>query len=67
MTLREKIEDTKWAIRNCNLKDRHCNGQSKTKKKKKTMVNKILHRKLKIEQHEPNLKKTSVNSGSPAG
>ena len=42
-------------------------AKAKQKRRKKTMVNKILHRKLKIEQHEPNLKKTSVNSGSPAG
>ena len=34
--------------------------------KRQTMVNIALHRKLKIEQHEPQ-EKTRVNSGAPEG
>ena len=42
--LQEEIEDTKGVIRSCKS-DRKCNGQ--------IMIYKILHRKPKIEQHEP--------------
>ena len=43
------LDDTKVAIRSRNSKkDRQSNGQ---KKKDITMIYKILHRKLKIEEH----------------
>jgi len=35
-------------------------------KKEQTMIYKVLHRKLKIEQHEPN-KKPEMNSIDPEG
>jgi hypothetical protein len=38
----------------------------KGEKKQKTTIYKTLHRKLKIEQHEPNYK-PGVNSGAPEG
>ena len=44
-------------------KERQCNGQKKTGKCKN---NKTLHRKLKIEEHEPHLK-PELNSGSLGG
>jgi hypothetical protein len=43
--------------------DRQHNGQ---KKKGQTLIYKILHRKLKIDQHEPQYK-PGVNSGAPEG
>jgi len=46
--MHEKLEDTKGVIRSRKLKDRQYNGQ----KKKHTIVTKILHRILKIGQHE---------------
>ena len=49
----KKFEDTKGVIRNCKLKkDTQYNVQKK-KDKGLTMIYKILHRKLKVEQHEP--------------
>jgi len=49
----KKFEDTKGVIRNCKLKkDTQYNVQKK-KDKGLTMLYKILHRKLKVEQHEP--------------
>ena len=51
--LQEKIEDTKVVIRSCKTKkDRQHNGQRK-RTKEQTTIYKTLHRKLKIEQHEP--------------
>jgi len=50
--LEEKFEDTKGVIRSCKLKDRQHNDQTKTKIKRQTTIYKILHRKIKIEQHE---------------
>jgi hypothetical protein len=46
--LQEEIEDTKGVIRSCKSNDRKFNGQ--------IMIYKILHRKPKIEQHEPHWK-----------
>ena len=61
--LQEEIEDAKGVIIICKSKqNRQHNGQ----KKKNTRTNKDLqkiHRKLKIEQHEP----LGVNSCTPAG
>jgi hypothetical protein len=48
----EKIDDTKGVIRSRKSKNRQHNGQ----KKKTKSLNKTLHRKLKIKQHEPQLK-----------
>jgi hypothetical protein len=45
-----KFEDTKAIVRSHKLKNRQY------KRKRQTMVSKTLHRKLKIEQHEPLLK-----------
>ena len=50
LQFQEKIEDTKRVIRSCNSKDRQHIGQKKMKKKNNG--DKILHRKLKLEQHE---------------
>jgi hypothetical protein len=47
--LTERFEDTKGVIRSRKSKDRQHNGQ----KKKNSMIYKTLHRKLKIQQHEP--------------
>ena len=52
----EEVEDTKGEIRICNLKDRQHNVQ---KKRDKQWYTKTLHRKLKIEQHEPHKKRGS--------
>jgi hypothetical protein len=49
--LQEEFEDTKGVIRICKLKDRQYNG--KKRQKGQTITHKSLHRKLKIEQHEP--------------
>jgi hypothetical protein len=48
-----KFEDTKAIVRSHKLKNRQYNSK---KRKRQTMVSKTLHRKLKIEQHEPLLK-----------
>ena len=45
----EEFEDTKGIIKIRKSKDRQHNDQ---KKKRQTTIYKILHRKLKIEQHE---------------
>ena len=45
----EEFEDTKGIIKIRKLKDRQHNNQMK---KGQTTIYKILHRKLKIEQHE---------------
>ena len=53
--IEEKFEDTKRMIRSCKSKNRQCDGQ----KKKNYMTNnelQVLHRKLKIEEHELHLK-----------
>jgi len=50
---KEKFEDTKGVLRfRKSEKDRQHNGQKK-KSKWTTTIYKTLHRKLKIEQHEP--------------
>ena len=47
----KKLKDTKGVIRSRkSKKDRQFNGQKKLKKEQ-TMIYKILHRKLKIEQY----------------
>jgi len=46
----EKVEDTKGMIRSRKSKDKTIKWP---KEKEDTMVYKTLHRKLKIEQHEP--------------
>jgi len=54
-----KYKDIKGIIRSRNSKnDRQHNGQ---KKKVQTTIYKILHRNIKIEQHE----QTGMNSGAP--
>jgi len=64
--LEEKFEDTNGVIRSCKMKDRQHNDQKKTKIKGQTMIYKILHRKIKIEQHEPQ-QQSAVNSCTPEG
>ena len=57
----EKFEDTQSVIRSRNSKNvRQYNGQKKTRT---IMINKIIHRKLKIEQHELHLQQ-GVNPGT---
>ena len=57
--LKEKFEDTKCVIKNRkSKKNRQYND--KNKKKGQTMMYKTLHRKLKIEKHEP-----MENQGAP--
>jgi predicted tellurium resistance membrane protein TerC len=46
-----KLEDTKWTIRSHKSTNRQHNDQKKTKNDKQ-WINKILHRKLNIEQHK---------------
>jgi hypothetical protein len=46
----DKIEETKGVARNRQSKNRQYNGQNK---KRNAMAYRILHRKLKIGQHEP--------------
>ena len=46
------FEDTKGIFRTPDSKDRQYNDQRK-KTKGQTMIYKAIHRKLKIEQHEP--------------
>jgi hypothetical protein len=61
--LKEKFEDTKVVNRRRkSKKNRQHNGQ----KKKEKRIYKTLHRKLKIEQHEPHLI-PEVNSCAPEG
>ena len=56
----------KRVFRSCNSKkDRQYNGQTKKYKKTK-IVDNILHRKLRIEQHELHYK-TVMNSSIPKG
>ena len=63
-TLKEEFEDTKGVMRFRKSKDKQHNDQ----KKKKKRIYKTLHRKLKIEQHNPPPPlKTGVNSGAPEG
>ena len=50
--LLEKSEDIKGVIRGSISKDRLHNGQKK-RTKGQTSIDNTLHRKLKIEQHEP--------------
>ena len=60
--VQEKFEDTKGVIRNHKSRtDRHDNDQKKKKSKWQTTIYKALHRKLMIEQDEPN-SKPGVNS-----
>jgi hypothetical protein len=47
-------KDAKEVIRSCKSKDRQCKGQKDKRTKGQTMINKTLHRKLNMEQHEPN-------------
>ena len=49
----KKFEDTKGVIRNCKLKKDTQHNVQKKKDKGLTMIYKILHKKLKVEQHEP--------------
>ena len=58
-----KFEDVKGAIRSRKSKERQYNAK---KTKGQTMIYKILHKKLNIEQHESHLK-IEVNSGVPEG
>ena len=50
--MEEKIEDTKGVITRRKLKDTQYNAQMK-KDNRPTTINKILHRKMETEQHEP--------------
>ena len=52
ISIKEKFVDTKWVIKSCKSKDRHYNDQQ-NRDKGHTIICKILHRKLKIGQHEP--------------
>ena len=61
--IEEKFEDTKRMIRSRKSKNRQCDDQ----KKKNYMTNnelQVLHRKLKIEEHELHLK---MNFSAPEG
>jgi hypothetical protein len=49
----EKFEHTYEIIINHKSKDRQYNGKKKKKTKGQTLIYKNLHRKLKIEEHEP--------------
>jgi len=50
----DKFEATKGVNKNRNSKtNRHYNDQQKIRSKGQTMIYKILHRKLKLGQHEP--------------
>ena len=48
----QKFEDTKGVIRSRKSKNKQYNGQKK-RTKGQTMIYKTLHRKLKIEKHQP--------------
>ena len=68
--LSEKFEGTKGVIWNRKSKDRQYNRQKEKEKKEQTIIYKHdTHKKLKIEQHEPNYKshyqinKRSTNNG----
>jgi hypothetical protein len=50
-TISRKVEDFKGVIRNCKT-DRQYNGKNKKDERTNTIY-KTLHRKLKIEEHEP--------------
>ena len=52
----EKFVDAKRIVGSHKSKDRQCNGQTKKDKMINSGLQKKLHRKLKIEQHESNLK-----------
>jgi hypothetical protein len=59
---KEKFEETKGIIRSANLKKISGNTVTKRKRTKgQTMICKILHRKLKIEQHKPHSKKGGID------
>jgi Holliday junction resolvase-like predicted endonuclease len=52
--VKEEFEDTKGVIRiRKSRKDRHNTMAKRQKTTKQTTIYKTLHRKLKIEQHEP--------------
>ena len=51
LKLNEKFEDTKGAIRDRNPKNSNVSNK-RIKTKRRTMVDKVIHRKLKIEEHE---------------
>jgi len=53
---KEKFEDTKRAIRSCNSKNGQYNGKTEKEQKTNRLLDKILNRKLKIEEHNPHLK-----------
>ena len=60
------FEDTKEVIRSRkSKKNRQYNGQKKKRTKGQTLISKILYRKLKNGQNEPNY--PGVNSGAPEG
>ena len=67
MEIITKVYDTRRIIRRRYWKK---DGQYNVKKEKRTirstMIYKTLHRKLKIEQHEPH-RKPWVNGGAPQG
>jgi hypothetical protein len=50
--VQERFEDTKGVIKNSNSMENKQNNDQK-KKDKKMMIDRIQHRKLQIEQHEP--------------
>ena len=50
--VQERFEGTKGVIKNSNSKENKQNNDQK-KKDKKMMIDRIQHRKLQIEQHEP--------------
>jgi hypothetical protein len=54
----------KWGIRSCKSKeDRQCNAQQRTMGH--TMIYKTLHRKLKIEQHDPHKETLKTHCNTP--
>jgi len=64
--MKEEFEDIKGVIRSRkSMKNKHYNSQRKGTKWQTTIYNTV-HRKLKIEQHEPHLKLGMI-SGAPEG
>jgi len=61
---KKSLKIPKGVIRICqSKKDRQHNGQKKKKPKAQTMINKPLHRKLKIKQHEQHYMKIGGEFG----
>ena len=49
----KKFEDNIELIRSCTSKNRQYNGQRKMTKKDQAKIHNTMHKKIKIEQHDP--------------